>query len=803
VITVNPTTLTNPVVGTAYSTTITASGGTAPYTYTVTSGTLPAGLTLSTGGVLSGTATSTASQTFMVTATDANTCMGTRSYTVTPSCPTITLTPATLTNPVVGTAYSTTITSSGGTAPYSYTVSTGVLPAGLSLSAGGVISGTATSTATATFTVRATDNFGCQGTQSYTVTPPCPTITLTPTSLANGTVGIAYSQTVTATGGTAPYSYTVSAGTLPAGLSLSTAGLLSGTPTASNGAGVSVTIRAQDAYGCFSTRVYNVRVCPAITVSPTTLTNPVVGTAYSATITSTGGAGTITYAITSGSLPAGLTLTTGGVLSGTATSTTSQTFTVTATDVNTCVGTRSYTLAPTCPTITVAPATLPNGNVGTAYTQTVTASGGTAPYTWTVNSGTLPAGLSLSSAGVISGTPTTVGVSTFVVRAMDSYGCTGLSASFTVSVANPTTDFGDYSVFGAATQATSTALRIGTAATDAEITTPANATATGDDTTGTDDEDLTMPTTTPGSATVWAGQAGNSTLLTMPAFTVGNATTLNIPVTLTSPVTAARLNVWADWNGDGDVLDTNETQTVQSVTSSGTRTFSLTPPKGTIPGTKYLRIRLTDGSTAPAFSGTSTLAGEVEDYAITVLPEADYGDFSLFAPAWSTLSNSVRMGAAVDSEPAMYNSTATSDDFGVDLEFDGIAESLDDEDGIRGVNGESEAVRGGTQVLIVNVTNTSGVPAYLNGWVDWNNNGVLTDAGEQFFTDRLVPTGTSGLDIPVSVNVPSNAALQWVSHGIVGVRTRLSTVPNPGSTGAAGTGEVEDHTAWIVDPYLE
>jgi hypothetical protein len=193
---------------------------------------------------------------------------------------------------------------------------------------------------------------------------------------------------------------------------------------------------------------------------------------------------------------------------------------------------------------------------------------------------------------VISGTPTTVGVSTFVVRAMDSYGCTGLSASFTVSVANPTTDFGDYSVFGAATQAASVDIRIGTAATDTEATTPANATATGDDTTGTDDEDLTMP-----------------------SFTVGVATNLNVPVTITSPIVSARVNVFVDWNGDGDVLDTNETLTAQTVSAAGTTnlSFSLTAPAGTTAGTKYLRIRATEGATAPAFSGASTLKGEVEE----------------------------------------------------------------------------------------------------------------------------------------------------------------------------------------------
>ncbi|MCB1212221.1 MAG: hypothetical protein KDK97_23055, partial [Verrucomicrobiales bacterium] len=75
---------------------------------------------------------------------------------------------------------------------------------------------------------------------------------------------------------------------------------------------------------------------------------------------------------------------------------------------------------------------------------------------------------------------------------------------------------------------------------------------------------------------------------------------------------------FVDWNGDGDVADPNETLPAQSVAASGTKTFSLTPPVGTTPGTKYLRVRIAEGTTTPAFSGPSALKGEVEDYPITV-----------------------------------------------------------------------------------------------------------------------------------------------------------------------------------------
>ncbi|MFN7562019.1 MAG: beta strand repeat-containing protein, partial [Prosthecobacter sp.] len=516
---------TSATVGTAFSQTINTTGGVSPYTYAVTTGTLPAGLTLSSGGVLSGTPSSTTSQTFTVTATDANGCPGTRSYTIAPVCPTITVNPITLPPGTVGTAYSQSFSGSGGTSPYSFTLTTGTLPAGLTLSSTGVLSGTPTTsngagvsitvtgtdaygcsgtrtvsikicpvislaaitssatvgtaysqTATAsggtapytyavttgtlpsgltlntttgaitgkptnataqTFTITATDANACPGTRSYTITPTCPTITVNPTSLSNGTVGIAYSQTASATGGTAPYTYSISAGTLPAGLTLnSTSGVISGTPTTSNGAGTSITITATDSLGCTGSRPLNLKICPVVTLGTFTTTGT-VGTAYSQTVTASGGATPYTFAVTSGTLPGGLTLNAStGVISGTPNVEISSTVTITATDANGCPGTRSYTLAMSCPPITVNPASVPAGLVGTAYTSTTfTASGGTAPYQYTVVAGTLPAGLTLTTAGVLSGTPTAsngAGVS-ITVQARDAFNCLGTRA-YTIKI---------------------------------------------------------------------------------------------------------------------------------------------------------------------------------------------------------------------------------------------------------------------------------------------------------------------------------------------------------------------------------
>src|SRR4029079_10844353 len=93
--------------------------------------------------------------------------------------------------------------------------------------------------------------------------------------------------------------------------------------------------------------------CGTITVSPTTIPAGTTGTAYSQTFTQTGGNGTITWSVT-GTLPTGITLNTGtGVLSGTPTQTGSFPITITATDANACIGSRSYTLVIGCQAITV------------------------------------------------------------------------------------------------------------------------------------------------------------------------------------------------------------------------------------------------------------------------------------------------------------------------------------------------------------------------------------------------------------------------------------------------------------------
>ncbi len=290
---------------------------------------------------------------------------------------------------------------------------------------------------------------GCSsGSQPPASTTQPNTLTISTTSLPAGTVGAAYSSPVAASGGTAPYTY--SATSLPSGLSINSAtGAITGTPSQSSVGTASVTIKVADSTTPSpqsATSSLSIKISPAkLAVTTTALPGGATGSAYpSTTLQATGGTTPYTWALASGSsLPAGLTFSTAGVLSGTPAAGSggpySLNFVVTDSSAPPQTAQATLTLSITNvssgPAVTLTTTTLPNATLNTAYSATLTAAGGVTPYTFSLVNGTsLPTGLTLSSAGAISGTPTKAGSTAFSVQVVDSSTPTPLSQTGNLSI---------------------------------------------------------------------------------------------------------------------------------------------------------------------------------------------------------------------------------------------------------------------------------------------------------------------------------------------------------------------------------
>ena len=240
---------------------------------------------------------------------------------------------------VVGQSYSATLQATGGTPPYSWSIASGTLPTGLNLNGtNGAITGMPSSTGTFSFTASVSDTGGHSGTQALSITVSSSTgsaPTITTTSLPGGVVGQAYSATLQATGGTLPYSWSISVGALPTGVTLGgTTGVIGGTPSAAGT--FNFTARVSGANNLSASQALSIVISAAAagpTISTTSLSAGIVGQAYSATLQATGGTLPYFWSISLGGLPTGLILgSTTGVISGTASVAGTFNFTVQVTD---------------------------------------------------------------------------------------------------------------------------------------------------------------------------------------------------------------------------------------------------------------------------------------------------------------------------------------------------------------------------------------------------------------------------------------------------------------------------------------
>ncbi|HMV86365.1 MAG TPA: putative Ig domain-containing protein [Blastocatellia bacterium] len=340
-------------------------------------------------------------------------------FNLTNICPTITFQPVSLPAATINTAYPTTLSATPSGA-YSFVVTSGLLPAGLTLNSNGTFGGAPTQSGTFNFRVTATGFGTCTNFQDYSLVVGCPGITLDATPLPSGIIGTAYNQTRTASPA-GSYSYAVSSGALPVGLTLNAStGAITGTPITAGTFNFTITATAGS---CSGQQSYSITIgCTTITLASPA--NGAAGTNYAGSVAASP-SGSYSYSIVQGSLPSGLTLnSTTGAVTGVPSITGTYTFTIKAQTINGCSGQQSYTLVIACPTITLPALAVPTLN--SPYNQAVAASPSGGNYSFAVTAGALPTGLSLNPAtGVISGTPIVAGAYNFTITATGFGNCTG------------------------------------------------------------------------------------------------------------------------------------------------------------------------------------------------------------------------------------------------------------------------------------------------------------------------------------------------------------------------------------------
>jgi hypothetical protein len=446
-------------VNAAYSAALQATGGQGSYGWAVISGSLPPGLTLNEStGAITGTPTSSGTSTFTVQVTSGVLSSGGVQLSITIAS----LEPLTITSPLqlpvgdIGVAYSQTLAAIGGTGGYTWALTAGALPAGLMIASTGAITGTPTMAQTASFTATVTDSSGktAAGAFSLTVNDPAVPSIITSSPLPDGVVNHPYDYSVNVTGGTAPYRWSIAEGTIPDGLTFdSSNGTLSGVPTTtgtftfeltvtdSSGAAAvaAARIKAPSAY-VSSTRSYTIHVVAVgafqiTTASP--LPNATLNTPYmNVSLAASGGSAPYTWQLANGNWPPGISMDSMGNLSGTPAQSGTYSVIVQATDSTGAVATSAFSLTvvnPKAPAISIS-SSLADGTVGTAYSQGLSANGGTTPYSWSISAGALPPGLNINAdTGAITGTPSQKGAFPFTVQVTDAAGVKA-TAQFTIGI---------------------------------------------------------------------------------------------------------------------------------------------------------------------------------------------------------------------------------------------------------------------------------------------------------------------------------------------------------------------------------
>ena len=254
-------------------------------------------------------------------------------------------------------------------------------------------------------------------------------------------IGFLYAASLTGAGGSAPYVFAIS-GALPSGLTFDpSANSITGTPAQAGAFPISISIT--DKAGAKATRNCTLTVRAGLQIVTGGLAAGSTGAAYLVTLSASGGVPPYTWATSAGALPPGLFLNAGtGQITGTPSIAGSYALTLQITDTLGAQTTKDYTIS-IVPGLFISDCPAPAAILGQPYSATLAASGGTAPYGWSLAAGTLPAGLALQAAGVISGSPTQAGASQFTLMVNDA---TSKSATRACAIQVTSATLGDHGI---------------------------------------------------------------------------------------------------------------------------------------------------------------------------------------------------------------------------------------------------------------------------------------------------------------------------------------------------------------------
>lgn len=431
--------------GSPYSASLSVSGGVAPFTWSAVSGAVPPGLSLTpSNGEILGTPNAPGTYTASFEVSDANnkTTRATVSITIIGNG-TLTILTTSLPEGTAQVIYGASLEASGGVQPYNWSQMGGLLPPGLTLDSNGTIGGPPTTAGTYGLAVQVADSGSPQqkahATLSITISPA--TLRITTAEISRGEVHTFYQTQLEATGGGTPFSWSLISGTLPAGLTLNNSGLISGTPTTPGLSNFTVEVKDSGNLHQTVTKQLSLTIDPVqtLTIPPPQLPDGTVNVAYQANVTATGGIPPYSWAASS-LLPPKLILSLAGDIYGTPSEEGTYQIGLMVKDSANPPDTATVTLPLTVnrdPSLRITTVALPVATVGFRYQTTLGSTGGEPPVTWSITSGTLPAGLFLNQqTGVISGAPTATGVEDITFQAEDSQG-TKATKSLTVGVLNP------------------------------------------------------------------------------------------------------------------------------------------------------------------------------------------------------------------------------------------------------------------------------------------------------------------------------------------------------------------------------